>query len=277
MGKDQFAEGGGPSPEDSGIVGWRSMNGDLHYSRRHSYEWIFVALSIAFAGWFVGHGIYNVRTADRFVTVKGVSEREVKADLAHWPIQFAVTDDNIVTAQSRINDNVTKVTAFLSANGIDSSEVDLTGLRVTDVFANPYNPPNRVGNRYIIEQTVLVRTQRPERVEAASRRVGELVQAGVALSSGREWGYSGPTYIFRKLNDLKPGMIAEATAEARKAALEFAKNSKSRLGGIHRANQGVFVILPRDAASEGGPGMPEQNQMFKIVRVVTTVEYLLRG
>jgi hypothetical protein len=253
------------------------MNGDPHYSRRHSYEWIFVALSIAFAGWFVGHGIYNVRTADRFVTVKGVSEREVKADLAHWPIQFAVTDDNIVTAQSRINDNVTKVTAFLSANGIDSSEVDLTGLRVTDVFANPYNPPNRVGNRYIIEQTVLVRTQRPERVEAASRRVGELVQAGVALSSGREWGYSGPMYIFRKLNDLKPGMIAEATTEARKAALEFAKNSKSRLGGIHRANQRVFVILPRDAASEGGPGMPEQNQMFKIVRVVTTVEYLLRG
>ena len=72
-------------------------------------------------------------------------------------------------------------------------------------------------------------------------------------------------------------MIAEATAEARKAALEFAKNSKSRLGGIHRANQGVFVILPRDAAAEGGPGMPEQNQVYKIVRVVTTVEYLLRG
>ena len=245
-------------------------------SRSVAWEWIVLALSIAFAGWFVGNGIYNVRTADRFVTVKGVSEREVKADLALWPIQFAVTDDNMATAQARINDNIAKVTSFLYANGIDSSEVDLSGLRVTDVLANPYNPPNRVGNRFIIEQTVLVRTQRPELVEATSRRVGELVQAGVALSSGREWGISGPTFIFRKLNDLKPAMIAEATAEARKAALEFAKNSKSRLGGIHRANQGVFVILPRDA-SEGGAGMPEQNQMYKIVRVVTTVEYLLRG
>ena len=253
------------------------MHIDPPRARSVPWEWIILGLSIAFAGWFVGHGIYNVRTADRFVTVKGVSEREVKADLALWPIQFAVTDDNITTAQSRINDNIAKVTAFLFAGGIDSSEVELSGLRVTDILANPYNPPNRVGNRFIIEQTVLVRTQRPELVEATSRRVGELVQAGVALSSGREWGFSGPTYIFRKLNDLKPGMIAEATAEARKAALEFAKNSKSRLGGIHRANQGVFVILPRDAASEGGPGMPEQNQMYKIVRVVTTVEYLLRG
>ncbi|HEU5311892.1 MAG TPA: SIMPL domain-containing protein [Candidatus Eisenbacteria bacterium] len=253
------------------------MHIDPPRSRSLPWEWILLALSISFAGWFVGHGIYNVRTADRFVTVKGVSEREVKADLALWPIQFAVTDDNMATAQARINDNIAKVTAFLSSGGIDSSEVSLSGLRVTDVFANPYNPPNRVGNRFIIEQTVMVRTTRPELVDAASRRVGELVQSGVALSSGREWGFGGPTYIFRKLNDLKPGMIAEATAEARKAALEFAKNSKSRLGGIHRANQGVFVILPRDAASEGGPGMPEQNQMHKIVRVVTTVEYLLRG
>jgi len=253
------------------------MNDDAPRSRPLAWVWILVAISIAFAGWSVGNGIYNVRTADRFVTVKGVSEREVKADLALWPIQFAVTDDNMSAAQNRITDHIAKVRAFLDANGIDSSEVDLSGLRVTDVLANPYNPPNRVGNRYIIEQTVIVRTLRPERVEAASRRVGELVQAGVPLSSGREWGFGGPTYIFRKLNDLKPGMIAEATDEARKAALEFAKNSKSRLGGIHRANQGVFVILPRDAAAEGGPGMPEQNQMFKVVRVVTTVEYLLRG
>ena len=252
------------------------MHIDPPRTRSGPWEWILLSLSIGLAGWFVGNGIYNVRTADRFVTVKGVSEREVKADLALWPIQFAATDDNMSAAQARINDNIAKVMTFLSTNGIDSSEVELSGLRVTDVLANPYNPPNRVGNRFIIEQTVLVRSQRPELVEAASRRVGELVQAGVALSSGREWGFSGPTYIFRKLNELKPGMIAEATSEARKAALEFAKNSKSRLGGIHRANQGVFVILPRDA-SEGGPGMPEQNQRNKIVRVVTTVEYLLRG
>jgi uncharacterized protein len=236
-----------------------------------------LALGIVLAGWLVGSGISSVRTADRFVSVKGVAEREVRADLAIWPIQFAVTDDNIPAAQARVTANVIKIAAFLSENGIDSSEVELTSLRVTDVLANPYNPPNRVGNRYIIEQTVLVRTTRPDLVQAASRRVGELVNAGIPLSSG-QYGATGPTYVFRKLNDLKPSMIAEATAEARKAAEQFAKDSKSRLGGIHRANQGVFVILPRDASdTQGGPGMGEQGQMYKLVRVVTTVEYLLRG
>lgn len=142
--------------------------------------------------------------------------------------------------------NVTRVTAFLLRNGIDSSEVELQGLRATDALANPYNPPNRVGNRFVIQQTVTVRSDDPEKIRAASQKVGELVNVGVVLSSGPEWGPGGPSYIFRRLNDLKPGMIAEATAEARKAAEQFAKDSKSRLGGIHAANQGAFVILPRD-------------------------------
>jgi uncharacterized protein len=238
---------------------------------------IILAVSLAFAGWFVGNGIFNVRTADRFVTVKGVAEREVKADLALWPIQLAVTDDNLSLAQSRINQNIAKVTAFLAANGIDSSQVELQGFKVTDVLANPFNRVERAGSRFIIQHTVMVRSTDPERVRATSQKVGELVNSGVVLSSGPEWGPGGPTYVFRKLNALKPAMIAEATAEARKGAQEFAKNSKSRLGGIHRANQGQFVILPRDATgSDQGAGGSEQTQIYKTVRVVSTVEYLLR-
>lgn len=236
-----------------------------------------LAVGIAVAGWFVGDGVSRVRTADRFVTVKGVAEREVKADLALWPIQLAATDDNVATAQGRINENVSKVFAFLAENGIDSSQVELQTLRVTDVLANPYNRPTHPGNRYIIQQTVLVRSDNPDRVRAASQKVGELVNAGVVLTSGNDWGPGGgPSYIFRRLNDLKPSMIAEATAEARKGAEQFAKDSKSQLGGIHQASQGVFVILPRDASGDQGAGGNEQSQMFKIVRVVTTVEYLLR-
>jgi len=238
---------------------------------------LILASGIALAGLLAGNGVSRIRTADRFVTVKGVAEREVKADLALWPIQFAVTDDNISVAQNRINQNVSKVVSFLSENGIDSTQVELQTLRVTDVLANPYNRPARPGNRFIIQQTVMVRSDDPDRVRAASQKVGELVNAGVVLSSGGEWGPGGgPTYIFRRLNDLKPSMIAEATAQARKGAEQFAKDSKSRLAGIHRASQGVFVILPRDASGDQGAGLGEQTQIFKIVRVVTTVEYLLR-
>jgi len=81
----------------------------------------------------------------------------------------------------------------------------------------------------------------------------------------------GPTYRFTRLNDLKPEMIAEATAEARRAAEQFARDSDSQLAGIRRANQGVFVIQARDQA----PGLDEGSQPDKTVRVVSTIEYYL--
>lgn len=66
-------------------------------------------------------------------------------------------------------------------------------------------------------------------------------------------------------------MIAAATANARAAAEQFAHDSRSTLGGIRQASQGVFVILPRDQA----PGVSEESQMHKAVRVVSTVQYFL--
>jgi hypothetical protein len=102
--------------------------------------------------------------------------------------------------------------------------------------------------------------------------VGELVRAGVVLSSQAEFGPSGPTFLFTRLNELKPKMIAEATARAREAAEQFARDSHSALAGIRRANQGVFEILPRDQAE----GVQQESQIEKRVRVVATVEYFLK-
>jgi hypothetical protein len=117
----------------------------------------------------------------------------------------------------------------------------------------------------------MLRSTEPEKVLAASQRIGELVDAGVVFSSGNEYGGGGPTFLFKGLGELKPGMIAEATAQARAGAEQFARDSKSRIAGIRRANQGLFEIRARDEAS----GMREEGQIDKTVRVVTTVEYFL--
>lgn len=228
-----------------------------------------LAAGLALAGWWIGSGFAAGRSGDRFVTVKGVAEREVEADLALWPMQFVVADDDLNRAQARMQDGAGKVRAFLERNGIRPEEVSLQSLSVADTRANRYGGPP-AAYRYVVSQTLMVRTDRPQALFDASQRVGELIEAGVVLSSDGPW--SGvPTYLFTRLNDLKPAMIAEATASARAAAEQFAKDSGSPLGPIRRANQGLFVIQPRDQA----PGVQEDQQRAKVVRVVTTVEYLL--
>jgi len=233
---------------------------------------VLLALGLSVAGWFVGHGFARGRSADRYVTVKGVSEREVRANLALWPLRIVATDNDLARAQARIATSVQEIRRFLVRNRVDTAGVELQGYEVNDAYANQFRSSGEVGNRYVIRQTVMVRSEQPDVVLAASQRVGELVDAGVVLSSGGEYGSGGPTFLFTQLNTLKPQMIAEATARARESAQQFARDSRSALGGIRTASQGMFEILPRDQA----PGVQEESQLVKIVRVVSTVEYFLR-
>ena len=229
-----------------------------------------LALGIAIAGWFVGEGFFKGRAADRFVTVKGVSERDVTSDVALWPLRFVSTNDDLKQAQAAIKQSHQQVLTFLERHGIDAKAAEVQKLEVNDLLANPYRS-GPAQSRYIITETLMVRTDEPETVQKASQAVGELVDEGVVLSSTGGPAI-GPTFLFTRLSELKPEMIAEATAEARRAAEQFAKDSGSEIGAIRRANQGVFVILARDRA----PGIMEGSQLHKTVRVVATIEYYLK-
>lgn len=232
-----------------------------------------LALGLLGAGALVGAGIPRLRTADRTVTVKGVAEREARADLAIWPLRIVATDDDLGAANAQLAASARAVRAFLAEQGLSGGATDVAvqDFTVTDARSNQgnYSP----GSRYVIRETIVVRSGDVARVQAAAQRVSDLVQAGVVLSSGQEYGGGGPTFLFTRLDALKAPMIAEATAQARRAAEQFARDSRSDLGGIRSATQGYFEILPRDQA----PGISQESQVVKTVRVVTTVTYGLGG
>ncbi len=229
-----------------------------------------LSLAIVFAGISVGGGLIRFRLADRVVTVKGVAEREVKADVGLWPISFTAADNDLSLAQTKVESDRRATTRFLARFGIDSTAISLNSLNVTDTRANPYGGPTPP-NRYVVKMGLIVRTNDVDALRQAGQSIDELVRRGVVLSAGQEYGASGPTYLFTRLNDLKPEMLTEANVNARVAAEQFARESKAKVGGIRRASQGIFEILARDRA----PGISEQNQIEKTLRVVSTVEYML--
>lgn len=229
---------------------------------------ILVAGGIGTAGWMVGKGIENMRSLDRFVTVKGLAERDVKADKAVWPITYVATDDVLQTAQVKIDADTQTLLDFLASHGIPRQQTELQNLQVTDQLAQAYRS-GPVESRFIVNQTIQVRSDDVDAVVAASQDIGKLLQGGIVLGGQ---GYSaGPSFLFTGLNAIKPEMIAAATANAREAAQQFATDSGGQLGGIRRANQGLFQIM----AGDGAPNMNESAQINKTVRVVTTMEYLI--
>ena len=229
---------------------------------------LLVAVGLALGGFFIGKGFVEGRLGDRFVTVRGLAESEVRADLAIWPMRFVATGDDLTQVHARLAMDAEKIVQFLVRNGLPRESIELQSLEVTDLLAQAYRS-GPVDSRFILTQVLVARSDNVDVIAAASQKVSELVDAGVVLSA--EYGSSGPVYLFTGLNHVKPEMIAEATVNARMAAEQFAVDSGSRLGGIRRANQGLFQILPRDNA----PDMMEHKQVNKTLRVVTTVEYYL--
>jgi hypothetical protein len=225
---------------------------------------LILGLCIAIAGVSMGIGFYKGRALDRYVTVKGLAERDVNADLAIWPITFNVSENDLDALQKGIETDRETIQQFLLGAGFKEEDLSLSPPRIRDTESemrgegmakSPY--------RYIAQATVTTRSRDVARVRKTMEESGKLVGMGVVLS---EQVWENPTeFLFTGLNEIKPAMIEEATRNAREAAEQFAKDSQSRVGKIRNAFQGFFTIEDRDRNS------PD----LKKIRVVTTVEYYL--
>jgi len=240
-----------------------------------------IFLGMVISSLLLGHAVQEARKGERYVTVKGVSERYVKADLAVWPIKVGIAGNNLNEASRLLELNRNRVVQFLKKNGFTDEEISNEDLRVFDRQAGYYSQTNiKELMRYVLDATVLLRSNKIDKVSKVSKMTDELVKAGVVLSSKNDWQGSGPKYIFSKLNDIKPTMMAEATKNARAAATQFAQDSVSKVGSIRRASQGLFSISDRDQPSQMQNGEREGNYSEvsdpnKRVRVVVTVDYFL--
>ena len=223
---------------------------------------ILLALGLAVGGFFIGNTLFRARAAQRQVSVKGLSEREVPANLVLWPIVFNATGNDLGAVQSEAEAVALRIETFLKNQGFEPAEISRSAPRVTDYLAQ-FNSESRMpAERFMVEMTTLVRTPKVDAVQKAVPLTGELVRAGVTLVRSYE---ESTQYLFTDLEKIKPEMIAEATQDARRAAEQFAQDSGSRVGDIRSAQQGYFSIEDRDAFSP----------QWKKVRVVTNVEYFL--
>lgn len=222
-----------------------------------------LAVGMAGAGAFIGSGIVNAQTGNRQVTVRGLAERDVVADLAVLNLSFRAANDDLPAAQGKIDRDLALVRAFLTRQGYPEDAVSIGRLQVLDTRAREYGSTDNVV-RFILTQSVTVRTTDVQRVAQTERALNDLVREGVQLD------FSAPTYVFTRLNEIRPEMIAAATASARTGAEQFARDSGTTLGPIRQATQGSFEILAREDIDS------EPAALNKRVRVVATVSYQLR-
>jgi hypothetical protein len=221
-----------------------------------------LALGLVIGGWVLGNGLTRARYADRAVTVRGLAERDVVADLATWTISTSAVGSELAPLQAKADSDGDRVVAFLKGQGFTDVEIEAGGISV-----NQYTDGQGRAN-ITIRRKIILRTQKVMAARTAFARQVELLRQGVVFDSDA----GGMVYSFTKLNDVKPAMIAAATKNAREGAEQFAKDSGAGVGGIKSASQGYFSIIPRDGDSSGTAATASPWQK---VRVVTTIDFYL--
>lgn len=222
-----------------------------------------IFLGLAVLGYLLASAAIDVKEYERSVTVKGLSERELPADIVIWPIVFTEASNDLGALYASIEASKKKIEEFIVSRGVDPAEISHSLPSITDKSAQQYGGGPKAEFRYSAIQMVTVYSSRVSLVHQVMRGLSELGRSGIAFT-GDDY-QNKIEYLFTRLNEIKPEMIQEATAKAREVALKFAQDSDSKLGKIKRASQGQFTIEPRD----------KNNPHLKKIRVVSTIEYYL--
>lgn len=220
-----------------------------------------LAAGLVILGAFLYSAINHIAYRDRQVVVRGLAEREVPANKVTWPLVVKSVGNDLQQLYRQADNSKEAVIRFLTENGIQQSEISVGAPTLFDKDAQTWQ--SNATYRYNITLVVTVTSPQVDKVNELIRRQGELLKAGIALSTDYQYQ---TTYEYTGLNDIKPEMIAEATRNAREAALKFSEDSNSELGKIKTAVQGQFSISDRDAYTP----------WIKNIRVVTSVTYYLK-
>jgi hypothetical protein len=214
------------------------------------------------SGYLLGDGLRRAKMAERSVTVRGVAERDVTADLATWSISFSEEGTALAPVNDRVEARARAVRAYFQRAGFKPDEISDSGVHVSQSYDR-----DREQERVTVSRSIQLRTRDVMRVRSAHERQAQLIDAGVPLSG------SDVTYTFTGLNRIKPSMIAEANQDARRGAEQFARDSGAAVGAIKTASQGYFSIGPRDGEGCEECGSSGNGSPYQKVRVVTTIDY----
>ncbi len=220
------------------------------------------AFGLTASGYVLGDGLRRSKAAERSVTVRGVSERDVTADLATWSVDFSNQGDDLGPVQASVDRQARAVRGFFARAGFPADAITDSNVSVSREQARDDLP-----EKLTVRRTIQLRTNDVMKARAAFARQSELLRDGVELSG------SSITYTFTRLNNLKTGMIAEANKNARNSAEQFARDSGASVGRIKTASQGYFSVGARDGEQCEGCDSGGGTSPFQKVRVVTTIDY----
>ncbi len=219
---------------------------------RPYYSVLIGAVALIVCVLIAAQAVSSRRTSGPLITVYGLGTQDFVSDLIVWEGSFSCRDIELKTAYAELDRDKDAMRRYLLAHGVKENEIVFSAVSIAKEYAQLNGAPGTDKTRfsgYRLTENVTVESSEVDKIEAVSRTVTELINAGVELSS------QSPRYFYTKLAGLKLEMIAMAADDGRRRAEAIALKSHGRLGPLKAATTDVFQITAKystDSYTYGG-------------------------
>ncbi|WP_150467717.1 SIMPL domain-containing protein [Francisella sp. SYW-9] len=218
---------------------------------------LILGIGISLSGYFVASSIRHFHDYSKFISVKGLSEKNVTANNAVWTINYSVNSSSIKNLYTELQKSQDIIKDFVTSNGISTTAITYGAI-------NTSKNQNEKTNHYQFNAygTITIVTNKIDSVKKLSQKTLSMISKGVIITD------SNVAYNYTILNTIKPDMLTDAIKNAKIAAENFATNSNVKLGSLKDATQGLFTIKNRDNSYGNSDSQ-------KTIRVVVNAKYLI--
>ena len=217
----------------------------------------------------ISNAIYNSDRSQSRITVKGVAEKRVKADKAIINIIFSTSNTKLEDAQSNIAGKEKAVLDILKSLELKENEYQINNVKVQPKFSERQLERETKILSYDVMQSIAVI---PKNIEKSDEIYQKLQELKITFNNIE---IIKPEYYIISIEKYKKDLLISATENAEMRAIEMLKVNKNEIGRLENMTQGQFEVLP-DKEDTKHVNDDELNQMYKKLRSVVTVTYLIK-
>jgi hypothetical protein len=235
-----------------------------------------ICVGLIVLGIAIKSGLNSFSDKERIITVKGLAEELIKAEIATITFRSSYSSDNPNTALKLLNNEMSILKNIFESKGYKDIKIGKLNYYDSKTYYESKYVDDRLTrvkkDRYTLSNSVEISVKDVENAENIKQELTmDLISQEISADIHC-------VYTFPALNSIKPELIAKSTKNARTAGVQFANDSRSKLGKIKTASQGQISIVGQyyygDFDDAGSRELPKE-PYYERVRVVSTIVFFL--
>lgn len=234
------------------------------------WAWI-LGISVLLAAAVIAGAISNFNRAGDEIQVTGSAKRDIAADFVVWKLNVEARLPALAEATREARTGAEQVRTWLLSRGFADSAINV---RAPTTYAeNEFINGTSTGRilAYHVSQEVEVRSAEVEQIAQLAGNTEGLVGATRASVIAQP-----PEYLINQLPEIRGGLTAEATRDARARAEEILAAVGTKPGRIKAVRVGVIQVSRRNSTDVSDYGMYDTRDRNKEVTAVVRVTFAVK-